>query len=60
MKKNSLSWSRVSAGLVVHHSKKSATKFYNQAWYFLQIRSKISERWLRQVLYPCVIVEIPL
>ncbi len=54
MEKTSLSCSRVSAWLVVHQIaelqltaplQKSATKFYNQPWYFFQIRSKISEPW---------------
>ncbi len=69
MEKNSLSCSRVSAWLVVHQIaelqftaplQKSATKFYKWARYFLQICSKISERRLRQVLCPCVVVEKPL
>ncbi len=69
MDKNSMSCSRVSARLVVHQIaelqltallQKIATKFYNRARYFLQIRSKISERLLRQILCSCVIVEKPL
>ncbi len=61
MDNNSLSCSRVSARLVVHQIaelqltaplQKSATKFYNQGPIFPQIRSKISERLLRQVLCP--------
>ncbi len=68
MEKNS-SCSRISAWLVVHQIaelqltaplQKSATKFYNRAQYFLQIRSKISEQRLQQVLCPCVVVEKPL
>ncbi len=69
MDKNVLCCSRVSARLVVHQIAKlqltaplqtSATKFYNKAPIFPQIRSKISERLLRQVLCPCVVVEKPL
>ncbi len=69
MDNNSLSCSRVSARLVVHQIaelqltaplQKSATKLYNRARYFLQIRSKIRERLLWQVLCPCVVVEKPL
>ena len=68
MEKN-LSCSRVLAWLVVYQIvelqltaqlQKSATKFYNRPWYFLQIRSKISERRLRQILSPYVVVEKPL
>ncbi len=69
MEKNSLSCSRVSAWLVVHQIaelqltaplQKSATNFYNRAPFLFQMRSKISERRLRQVLCPCVVVEKPL
>ncbi len=69
LKKDSLLCSRVSAQLVVHQIvelkfttllQKIVTKFYNRPRYFLQISSKICERHLRQVLYPCVVVEKPL
>ncbi len=59
MEKNWLSCSRVSAWLVVHQIvelqlttplQKSATKFYNQARYFLQIRSKLVSGYFVLVL----------
>ncbi len=70
MDKNSLFCSRVSARLVVHPIRelqltaplqKNATKFYNhQVPIFPPDFSKISERFLPQVLCPCVVVEKPL
>ena len=68
MEKNS-SLCRVSARLVVHQIaelqlteplQESATNFTTGPRYFLQIRSKISEWRLRQVLCPCVVMEKPL
>ncbi len=59
MDKNSLSCSRVSARLVVHQIaelqltallQKVPQSFITRPRYFLQIRSKISERLLQQVL----------